>query len=610
MIVPALLLSCKKEAVQEDEPMRFERVQINIGEKVDSDDAETRSLVTIDGVEKFVKAALFAFDSNGHIIVNTSAQDPYSLAITTTSQAFEWDLPVNTDLKIYVLENYGDLDISGYLGNTSLTVSDLEGLKFVCASSSALAALDSGGKGMPMSGINEVRIQSAADPVNITVGKLFARYNFKLDVSGYTTRGYSVNGVYVKAMKSNTEVPFFMPSGSGDGPVPSGFRQTDYSKLQVVDTNSQDDLLTLDAGGYVTLYFLENCQGLIYPSVDGQAASSWRTIYKDFEDANALNKIANCSYIEFGIKVARPTGEDETFIQRVYLGDDMRNNQVSNFNVRRNVMQTLAISLSPSSSAPPTEAFRFDHSQTLVVEPGGDVTVNFGWNGIDESELKFKISNSYLTEKSRFTNGGPITIGGQTFPCSGHATFTASSTANGVSVKITGGKNLGDDDQVYDQISVAIQEAVALESVYAYYSTRYGKALGTDEVTEKIEFLGKYSDGSQQWLHFKLYSPSNLSDMLSDQMIVTNWYNSITVKTQLREGLQEPYDHFPGQPLYDHFVYFSPYVMLKDAYNEFIMGWYEIVTVGEGFIMPFSISWNDISIEVINCHWNPAYTWY
>lgn len=178
------------------------------------------------------------------------------------------------------------------------------------------------------------------------------------------------------------------------------------------------------------------------------------------------------------------------------------------------------------------------------------------------------------------------------FPCSGHATFTASSSVNGIAVKVTGGKNLGQEDEVYDQISVAIQEAVALESVYAYYSTVYGQ----DEVTEKIEFLGKYSDGSQQWLDFKLYSPSNLSDMLSDQMIVTNWCHSITLKTQCREGSQET---FPGQPLYDHFVYSSPYVMLKDAYNEFIMGWYEIVTIGEGFIMPFSISWNDISIELI-----------
>ncbi len=466
MIVPVIFLACTREMVQEDEPMRFERVQINIGEESQALDAETRSLVTIDGVERFVKAALFAFDSNGHIIVNTSAQDPYALAITTTSQAFEWDLPVNTDLKIYVLENYGDLNISGLLNNTSLTVSDLESLMFTCSSSSALAALESGGKGMPMSGINNVRLQSGGDPVNITVGKLFARYNFKLDVRAYTNLGYSVNGVFVKAMKSNTEVPFFVPSVGGTSAVPSGFRQTDYSKLQVVDTNSQDDLVTLDAGGYVTLYFLENCQGLIYPS-GSTPASSWRTIYQDFKDANALNKIANCSYIEFGVKVSKSTGEDETFTQRVYLGDDMRNNKVSNFNVRRNVMQTLAISLSPSSSAPATEAFKFDHSQTLVATPGEDVTVNFGWNGFDQSSLEFLTSNSNLTEKtsSRVTNGGPITIEGQTFPYSGHATFTASSTANGVSVKITGGKNLGDDDQVYDQISVAIQQPIVLEDI-------------------------------------------------------------------------------------------------------------------------------------------------
>ena len=446
--------------------MRFERVQINIGEESQALDAETRSLVNIDGVERFVKAALFAFDSNGHIIVNTNAQDPYALAITTTSQAFEWDLPVDTDLKIYVLENYGDLNISGLLNNTSLTVSDLESLMFTCGSSSALAALESGGKGMPMSGINNVRLQSGGDPVNITVGKLFARYNFKLDVSAYTNLGYSVNGVFVKAMKSNTEVPFFVSSVGGSNPVPSGFKQTDYSKLQVVDTNSQDDLVTLDAGGYVTLYFLENCQGLIYPS-GSTPASSWRTIYQDFKDANALNKIANCSYIEFGVKVSKSTGEDETFTQRVYLGDDMRNNKVSNFNVRRNVMQTLAISLSPSVTAPPTEAFKFDHSQSIVAAPGEDVTVSFGWNGFEQSSLEFLTSNSNLTEKtlSRVTNGGPITIGEQTFPYSGHATFTASSTANGVSVKITGGKNLGDDDQVFDQISVAIQQPIVFEDV-------------------------------------------------------------------------------------------------------------------------------------------------
>ena len=505
LVFPVLLVACAREAVQEDESMQFAKVQVNIGGESDADEPDTRSLVTIEGVERFVKAALFAFDSNGRVIVNNTVENPYALTVTTTTQAFEWDLPLNVDMKIYVLENYGNLDLSSYIGNTSLRVSDLEGLMFTCNSSSALAALGTSGNGMPMSGVNQVRLTSASQPLSITVGKLFARYNFKLDVSAYTSAGYSVNGVYVKAMKSNTEVPYFV--SGGETPVPSGYKQTNYNKLQVVDTNSQDDLVTLDAGGYVTLYFLENCQGTIY--INGtQTPSSWKTIYQDYKDANALNKIANCSYLEFGIKVTNSQGVDETFSQRIYLGDDMRNNKVSNFNVRRNVMQTLAVSLTPASL--PTEAFKFVHSGTLVIDPGQDVTVEFGWTGFDSDELEFSTSNSSLSEKasSRYTAGGPKTIDGVTYPYSGRATFTAASNSGEVSVLVTGGKNLGADEEVSDKINVDVQEAVILQSVSLDADNLYIFA-GENHY---IPVYGHYSDGSVREL-----DPSRISEWTSSE---------------------------------------------------------------------------------------------
>ena len=447
LIFPVLLLGCKREVVQEDVPMRFSKVQVNIGGETKAEGQDTRSIVTIDGVEKFVKAALFAFDMDGKILVNGTAEEPYAITAKTVTPAFEWDLPVGLAMRIYVIENYGNLNLDSYLKDRDLRVGDLEKLVFTCEDTKAFAALadkkDDNGEGLPMSGIMDVKLKEEDDVLNVRVRKLFARYDFKLDLSAYW--GYAIEGAFINAMQSNTEVPYFLPKASNGEIVLSGYKQTSGSKLNIVDTNGEWDLSKLTDGETVTLYFPENCQGNIYLDNNGKKPSSWRNILKEYQDAGVESRIENCSFIEFGIKASK-NGKSDVYTQRVYLGDDMKNDNVSNFNVRRNVFQTLKISLSPDSEDVKTKEFRFKNGGNISLQPGSQVLVEYGWNGFDQAQLK--TSDDKLIFKDPSSDNGPVTIDGVAYSHSGSSQLVADEDIQIGQYKIKGGTDFGSDSEV------------------------------------------------------------------------------------------------------------------------------------------------------------------
>lgn len=456
LIFPVLLLGCKREVVQEDVPMRFSKVQVNIGGETKAEGQDTRSIVTIDGVEKFVKAALFAFDMDGKILVNGTAKEPYAITAKTATPAFEWDLPVGLAMRIYVIENYGNLNLEPYLNNPDLKVEDLERLVFTCEDTKALAALadkkDDNGEGLPMSGIMDVKLKEEDDVLNVRVRKLFARYDFKLDLGAY--KGYAIEGAFINAMQSNTEVPFFLPKESNGEIVLSGYRQTSGSKLNLVDTNGEWDLSKLTDGETVTLYFLENCQGNIYIDNNGKKPSSWRNILKEYQDAGEESRIENCSFIEFGIKASSNDGKSDVFTQRVYLGDDMKTDNVSNFNVRRNVFQTLKITLSPDSEDVKTKEFRFKNGGNISLQPGSQVLVEYGWNGFDQAQLETSDDKLWFDKKS--TDKGPIIIDGVAYSHSGSSQLVAKEDIQIGQYKIKGGTDFGSEAEVSSETFVNV----------------------------------------------------------------------------------------------------------------------------------------------------------
>lgn len=297
LLVLLLAAACRREPQPEAEvPLRFADVSVRIG--VDDGDGapDTRSLITIDA-ERFQDAYLFAFDAATKKVLaypehagDLEGSGP--VAIHTTSKTFNWALPVAKAMDIWVVVNAG-ASLRGFLNaalaNAGLSEADLYGTKmtFSCSSGTQLKALDADGAGIPMAGrMDGVSLASANATLSVKVRRLFAKYNIHFDTSAYTSRGYDVKSTYLMASKSNTEVPFFW-----DG----GYRQTDYAKLATVDRSTEDDLITLDGGGQVTLYFLENCQG------DKSGARSWRTVYGDL----GPEAVKLCSYMEIGVNVTK-----------------------------------------------------------------------------------------------------------------------------------------------------------------------------------------------------------------------------------------------------------------------------------------------------------------
>ena len=350
--------------------LRFASVPVSLyGEKEDG----TKSVVSTD-VEGFRSAWLFAFDPQGNVYLDGEDRP---VAAYTASKSFEWTLPLGVEMDILVVVNPGDdtgTVLNGFLSDIGLTKDDLLSLTYTCGSAAAMLSMET--VGMPMSGAMEgVVLGSASDPLVFTLRRLYARYDLRINTSRFAASGWSVSAVGILASRSNTEVPFFY-TGSG-----AGFRQSDASKLSVVDYATGDDLAavnTLDGDNRstaaATLYFLENCQG--DPS---GTASKWSNVGTELADEVAL-----CSYIEFSVTASRPGFGERAFRYRLYPGQnaDMK----SNFDIVRNRQRKISITLDA-----PTDGFQWTNTSMLRVAPGETITIPFE-TSLQQSEASFTVT--------------------------------------------------------------------------------------------------------------------------------------------------------------------------------------------------------------------------
>ena len=351
------LTACKAEfddptvnpEIIEHESIRLETVKVNlVGE---SGEEDTKSVVSTD-VEGFVDAYLFAFWSDSKkICTYTDGGKQYPVAKYISDKSFEWALPVGKDsngkeqhIDIWVVVNPKD-DICSFLDNaidkgTDLTEDKLAELEYRCDQEDDLEEL--GMTGMPMSGmLNDLYLPKSDTPFSLTIRRLFARYDIKLDYTDFINAGWNVQAVSIQSYNVNTSVPYFY-TGSG-----TGYRQTDYMELDMVDHATSNDLATINtktdgkSTDFITFYALENCQGEILKD-DGQPASSWVSV-----DSELSEKLQCCSYLLFNVKaISSDKSSTRTFPYKLYLGQDFK----SNFDIIRNKRKKVTIRIGDPSS--------------------------------------------------------------------------------------------------------------------------------------------------------------------------------------------------------------------------------------------------------------------
>ena len=361
----ALLPACHHpEPESPDGAKRFAEIAVSLGQ-ADGED-ETRSMVDID-VENFQKAALFAFDpETGLLLTREDAGSGVQPVVAFPLQkSFNWVLPLEVRMDIYAIVNYGDLDL-GSLAREGLRKSDLEALRFTSRSPSELKQLETAGYGMPMAGIRKgVRLENSGQGLEVAVKKLYAKYNLYFDLSRIENEDWHVQAMHMIVENANSEVPYFV----------EGFRQDDPDKLVEYDRATEKDLDEIQQGGNghtVTLYMLENCQGI------REGAESWKTVYKDL----GFQAVRNCTYIDLSVKIRRQSGEFQNLGFAIYLGEtDMR----SNFDIRRNLLKTVRIVLpGPDDPNPASTFFKFSGTDTPTVMPGGSLDLYYVTNLAEE----------------------------------------------------------------------------------------------------------------------------------------------------------------------------------------------------------------------------------
>lgn len=188
---------------------------------------------------------------------------------------------------------------------------------------SVSSAADLFSKGIPMackrvldlSGPGKERVSEKLEML-----RLAARYDLSLAPSLRETE-YEIKSVKVcsAAMDVTAFSPWSRAVVTGDG-----------------DMASQEDISTLNSGGSVSFYMLENCNGVLLPG----NTDPWKKTPSSIGNAGE-----NCTYIEVCAHW-KTQGADADMVFRMYLGAD----NCSDFNVRRNSLVKIALCLSDSLS--------------------------------------------------------------------------------------------------------------------------------------------------------------------------------------------------------------------------------------------------------------------
>ena len=392
LIVAALLSGCRngeldsglapEKAVQSE---RYSRIPVNL--MLDHGDAlaPTKSIVSVDEAE-VRSVAMFAFGADGKVLLyDEDAGEKAGTPIIAVSDgnAFEWELPVFEDVTVYALANYGDMDLSS-CKKASLTIKDLEALKYTCKTVSQMQKIEQ--SGIPMSGVITVNL-TPTDTFRMPLRKLYAKYIFNLDLSGFEEAGAHVEAVSFSARNVNTSVHWFSPEG--------GDKAASKSALASIDRATEEQLDILGEGQRsVVLYVLENMQG------DIPGAHSWYTVESDLG-----KKVALCTNLYLHIRSVKQDGSYISTAFTIYLG---KGNDFSNFDVQRNISREITLKLNLITSVP--RHFEWLNS-TDILHTGGIRRYYYKSDLADLTTSDFSVDNAQFRILSFDPQEKCVTVG-------------------------------------------------------------------------------------------------------------------------------------------------------------------------------------------------------
>lgn len=266
---------------------------------------------------------LYAYNAQGHLVDCVSSGQT-SATVTLID---------GTDYTVYALANFPDLP--------EAPVEESDFLSAVYP----VKYMDMAQSGVPMCG---KRILSADElgegSAEIELTRLITRVSFSLDRSGLNSSDLTVRSVRLRQTAS-AAAPFAGP-----------FAATDALVEAAGDFASAADIATLNSGGTIWLYCLENYQGLLLPgNVD-----PWKKVPSELSDA-----AGSCTYLEVsaaysGIyESAHVSSDNVTY--RFYLGRD----NVSDFSLERN--HGVDVKLKVSDQGVFDREWKVDYGKSLPV---------------------------------------------------------------------------------------------------------------------------------------------------------------------------------------------------------------------------------------------------
>jgi len=456
-VLPVVLGACQRELPAPEPEHRPRQAALQtISVCLMAETPDSKSVISVDA-EEFRKAYLFAFDADTRVIfLSESGRAP--IAVKTTSATFDWPLPSGLDssgspqpMDVYAIVNPDtetEAALEEYLTRTDLTETHLESLEFQCQDARSLLQLED--VGMPMSGkMTQCILNEENDALELTLKRLFARYDLRINIRDFVTEGWTVSAAEVLAAQSNTRAPFFY-TGTDPGVRAEG------DQLSTVDFATEEDILALNSFGAddrsteaVTLYFLENCQGDIGP------ASKWNRVFTELGP-----EVAHCSYVDILVEASDGVTGRKKFKYRFYPGQDAA--MCANFDIIRNRHRSITLKLHPREAS---ENFQWVYDGALKVAPGESLQVRFE-TSLPQDQLRFQVSLSGLaTEELQVStyeyhaNANQASPGHTTYmPHYGIVTLTAQSTATDGQVFSLYG---GDGADLEDTASITIDSSVS-----------------------------------------------------------------------------------------------------------------------------------------------------
>lgn len=370
-------------------------------------------------------------------------------AFIESPSSFTMELIKGREYNLYVLANMGEIEaphqeteMSGYCYSIK-SVSDISG-------------------SFPMAWEYPAYTVSGSSPkVSISLERLISRIRFSIDKS-------SIDDFSVTAVKLCQGALKMYPFSSGS-------KAESTSDVGDGDYATSSDLSTLNSGGTVTFYTLENCQGVLLPgNTDPESKNP-----EEISDQSLL-----CTYLEMTASYSgQYEGVDvssDNVKYRFYLGED----NCTDFNVRRN--NDLKIHLNVTEERIfddrwkvsygedlPTITYGLENSKTSVsLNVGGSTTLSASYyRVVDGTRDSSSDVTSYTAWTSSNTSVATVSGGKITAKAAGTATITATYNGYRATTTVTVSNVMGYALELSrSTLSVQAESTAAITAYYVTYT--------------------------------------------------------------------------------------------------------------------------------------------